>query len=347
MRDRNGQVIAARGGMSPARASARWAAAVISSFALACSSEDSGGSSIRIPDRPDSGAESGGQGGFFGVLPGGSSGGGMGGAAGALGIGGNGGTPAVSECERRTAVLSGTLGASPWDPSFAIDPKFVPLEGANPPGFAFFYQLDEDGFLLLRGRGDAPARDGTAHPADVLLLLPTGTPDPLAWYCGNQGSTVESDAVETRVDLRGLGRLATCADGVPVSGEVVICKDGFASDCNFTRSGTLDGIAIPEDNWIGTGGTYLDEVSIAYPDGMIVRYTRLGHHQDTGALVDAFILTDPAGPWGGAIYCAGPDSEHIGRSTVRNTNILKSLVRLPNCAGIEGSTVLSGCVGAQ
>jgi hypothetical protein len=225
--------------------------------------------------------------------------------------------------------------------TYDISAKFVSYNSGAL--WQFFYHVDTDGFLLLRGEGARPISDGAAHPVKAVLLTPSSGPEPATWFCSTTGSVVSSDSVDTHVDLKNLGRLGTCAGGVAVSGEIKVCDSpGISGTCDFTRTGTLDGVSITQANWDGTGGTSLAEVSIGYPDGMIIRFTRLNSNGPTGALIDAFVITPDE-----TIYCAGANSDHTVDTAGNLINTLRSFMRVGNCAGVTGANTAQGCLGAR
>lgn len=277
-------------------------------------------------------------GGQGGVAGGAGAGGFPGGAAGAGASSGvAGGAGRSSRCAG-SAELSGSWDGSSYLRSYQVSAKSVHESGF----WLFFEHLDADGFLALRGDGESPRRQGIERLASATLLTPSAGPDPLAWYCSNQ-ATFTDDDVEARVNIAGLGRLGTCAGGEPVAGEITVCDDN-ATGCSFTRSGSLDGTTVTSADWDSYGGTYLQDVSVAYPDGMIIRFFRENHFESSGALTNAFVITPPGPPFEGRIYCAGAGSMHSGALGEPQIHLLTNFTRVGSCGGVTGSNTASGCV---
>ncbi len=130
---------------------------------------------------------------------------------------------------------------------------------------------------------------------------------------------------------------------MPVSGQLTVCDDShsFPADCDFTRSGTLDGTTVSMANWDATQGTSLGYVNLVYPDGMAVGYTRSNQFDRTGPDTNGFVILPD-----GTIYCAGAASNHTlsGNQTL---DTLQDFKRLGTCAGITGANTAAGCLGAH
>ncbi len=230
----------------------------------------------------------------------------------------------------------------PWQASYDIQANFAAYTSSSGDGWVFHTWLDADGYLVLRGDGASPRWDGTEHGASATLLTPAAGPDPQTWFCSNSGSTLIADLVDTRVSLASLAKLGTCAGGVAVDGEVTICNaSGFTDECWFTRSGTLDGVTLTQARWASNQGTSAKDVGVAYPDGMMVRFSRLDHFEATGALSNGFVITPD-----GTIYCAGASSSHSTDVDGRELNTLRAFTKLGTCTA-AGEETLSGCIGSK
>jgi hypothetical protein len=206
----------------------------------------------------------------------------------------------------------------------------------------FFVHLESNGLLVLRGEGADPTRDGVARSVSAMLLTPSSGPDPRSWYYSSANSTVIGDNVDTRVDLKGMGKFGSCDSGVPVGGEVSICHSGSLGPCpQFKRSGTLDGITLSEAEWIGTAGTSTTQGSLAFPDGMLIKYNHAGL---SGPLTDGLVITTD-----GTIYCAGDQSTYVkgGAPDVIETRTLRGFKRVASFTGTAGENTVKGCIGAE
>ena len=291
-------------------------------------------------------ADAGGTGGTGGVLP---DSGGQGGNGGSINDGSteasdvsldarDGGR--VSACVRGRAELSGNWAAAPWMQSYQIDRKFAAYQSGA--AWQYFVHLETNGFLVLRGDGASPVRQGVARPVRTLLLTPASGPDPRSWYFSDVNSTVTGDTVDTRVDLNGLGKFGSCDSGVPVDGEVIVCHSASAGPCpQFKRSGTLDGVTVSEAEWIGTAGTSTTQGSLAFPDGMLIKYN---HGGLSSPLTDGLVITTD-----GTIYCAGDASTYVKgvAPDVIETRTLKGFKRDASSAGTTGENTVKGCIGAE
>jgi hypothetical protein len=269
-------------------------------------------------------------------------------AATAVGGTGSNTTARVSECQNQTAKLSGVWDGASASYTYASRSHFIQYTSSTGSASLTFYQLDSNGFVVLRGMGAATQWDGILHTVTPTILTPTAGPDPQSWYCGSASSTLIGDTVDKRVDLQGLGRLGTCAQGTAVSGQVTVCwASGFQSSCDYTRSGELDGIVVSPMAWDGTGGSYGDDVTAAYEDGMLIRFYRVNSNGTSGTITNAFVITAPDSPWGGSIYCAGVGSAHANDPSGQEINTLINFTKVGSCASVTGSNQLAGCLQSK
>lgn len=265
---------------------------------------------------------------------------------------------AVLQCELDHAKLSGTLAGSALDADWSVSGAIFEYGSG-----AFNWELNlrsdssRPGLLLLSGNdetmtGNIPRfalNDGQSAAVTNGVFLPPDDQAPSVYCVG--GGTVRRESDEALVDLTGVGALGTCP-GVPVDGEISVCfglGDGCGEDSIDSVVGTLDGQPMDTQlrGYLGLGGSYQAGIAGGFLMWNEVRdFTTTAA---TGPVSSALIFTDPAGPHGGAVYCAGDASswEEVGGDSLSENTLvtMRGLSKLGTCQGAApGADQLSGCV---
>lgn len=265
---------------------------------------------------------------------------------------------AVLQCDFNQAKLSGTLAGAPVEGDWSLSGSMIEYgSGVFNWELSLRDQESNTGLLLLSGAdavqdSEIPRlalNDGQTVAVTSGVFMPPSEQAPSVYCVG--GGTVSRAGDEALAELTAMSLLGSCP-GVPVEGELQVCF-GFGESCGDVAgdsvNGTLDGQPMDTalSGYLGIGGSF----QAPMPAGFLLWTEERDFTSTvtTGALRSGLIFTDPAGPHGGAIYCAGDTStweEIAGESFSDNTLItMTGLSKLGGCVGAApGTDQLSGCM---
>ena len=122
---------------------------------------------------------------------------------------------------------------------------------------------------------------------------------PIRCVAPGSGSTLARKGSNLLLDLKKVDVMASCADH-PVAGQINLCFEFLGCDSSFD-GGSVAGTpwVLQPNQWIGGSGAW--QIDFNEGSSMLARTTI----SETGPAYWALIVTDPAGPYGGQVFCAG------------------------------------------